>query len=263
MSADRNESVVAILGCGPAGMMAAHAVQLLGKQPIIYSERAEPSRIPGAAYLHKPMPDINDPMKPHGMVSFIKLGSRDGYAAKVYDRPSAPCSWDQFEEGERPAWSLVETYERLWKMYSGFIIPHHVTAVDLEEMKTNYPLIISTIPKMHLCVAQHEFSYKTVWIRPVAQPGTEPNSMVYNGRPSEQWYRSSLLFGHGSTEFPRIPTGYSFGNVVEGKKPLQNNCDCHPEIVRVGRFGEWRKGVLSHTAFERTMRAGFEAFEGN
>jgi hypothetical protein len=32
---------------------------------------------------------------------------------------------------------------------------------------------------------------------------------------------------------------------------LSNECDCHPEIIRMGRYGEWTKGVLVHHVFER------------
>jgi hypothetical protein len=39
----------------------------------------------------------------------------------------------------------------------------------------------------------------------------------------------------------------------EGKKLISNTCDCHPRIHRVGRWGQWQRGVLNHHPFEQTQ----------
>jgi hypothetical protein len=260
-----DENVVAILGAGPAGMMAAQAVSLAGRTPIIYSPK-EPSKIPGAAYLHKPVPDVTD-ATPDGSVRYLKRGTRAGYARKVYGDEMAPCSWDEFEEGEYPAWSLRRTYERLWEMFSPNIVPGEVNADDVEMMLTDYPLVISSIPKTVICRArqQHEFHSRHYWHSEKATWYCRPNELVYSGNPEDEWYRTSRIFGHQATEFIELPDLDKWRwRINPGEKPISNNCDCWEErnILFVGRFGEWTKGVLAHHAFERAFSGMFEVFEG-
>lgn len=258
------ELLVAVLGCGPAGLMAAHAINLAGRQPIIYAPK-EPSKIPGAAYLHKPIPDISG-VDPEGMVRYRKIGKRDGYALKVYGDASAPCSWDDFEAGMYPAWSLRNTYEKLWEAYKAFIIPIEVDANDVEAMLTDYPLVISSIPRKVICRDRqhHEFQSRHYWhSEKSALTAIMPNILVYSGSPAHSWYRTSQIFDHQATEFIELPMEWD-AEIWPGEKPLGNNCDCWEErnLLFVGRFGEWRKGVLAHHAFEKSFESMFEVFEG-
>lgn len=81
------------------------------------------------------------------------------------------------------------------------------------------------------------------------------NSMVYNGDPRVAWYRSSDLFGVKSTEFASAPPLLAGQKLREGMKVLPTDCDCFPNIVRAGRWGRWKPGVLLHHAFETAQRA--------
>ena len=38
------------------------------------------------------------------------------------------------------------------------------------------------------------------------------------------------------------------------RKPIATNCDCFPNVIRAGRFGTWKKGVLTHDAMFNTLR---------
>src|SRR4051794_36471109 len=111
---------VAVLGCGPAGLLSAHAAILGGCDVLVYSIKQK-SPMNGAQYLHSPIPELTS-QDPDAIIRYAKVGTRAGYATKVYGHPEAPCSWDKFEEGPRPAWSLSDSYEELWSRYGDLII---------------------------------------------------------------------------------------------------------------------------------------------
>lgn len=237
-------SEVAILGCGPAGLLAALATEQAGHEPVIYSYKIK-STMPGAQFLHKPIPGVT-PERPDATVLFTKVGTREGYARKVYGRPTAPCSWDQFPAGLYGVWSMGKLYDALWERFES-----RINDVDCDEQFLNAldaRLVLSTIPAIYLCCGQrHEFRSQEVFIR------TRPSSSLrgrywdhveYNGTTWDPYYRRSYLFGRVSEEF-----GHWVSDSVRGEKPLGTDCDCRPSIKRLGRFGQWRKGVLIHHAY--------------
>lgn len=239
---------IAVLGCGPAGLLAAHAAALAGEEFDIISIRRK-AVLPGAMYLHRAIPDLTS-AKPDATIEFLKVGTREEYARKVYGRPDAPCSWEEFDEGYVPAWSLYSAYEELWELYSPKIIDEKITQGMLNLMPLDYDLVISSIPAKALCqgVAVHKFPAAKVWVAGGDDLLYMPpdNTIIYSGSAQHGWYRKASIFGHQFTEFGHPVVGAS-----PGVKPIATNCDCHPGIERVGRYGTWTKGVLTHQAFER------------
>ncbi len=280
---DRVGHAVAIFGAGPAGLLAAHAVALAGRTPLIFSASAnegygvEKSKISGATYLHAPIPDVTRAV-PDNQVRFKKIGTQGGYAQKVYGDRNATCSWDKFEDDTlRDAWSLSQVYDDLWERYRSQIVPYELNFEAAEAMIDLYPLVVSTIPAPALCQGKCKFESRSVWIEPTHREFCEQIGdpvVIYNGLSEFRYSRTSLLFGHGATEWPELPERYEDkpgrydpdsareDDWVEGTKPTANHCDCLPEIVRAGRFGEWKPGVLTHHAFEKVWGLMFDAFEG-
>jgi hypothetical protein len=269
---------VAILGCGPAGLLAAHAVARAGHEPNVYSHKVK-SQMFGAMYLHRAIPGITSD-NPELEIRVIKSGTREGYANKVYGDPSAPVSWDLFEPGVVPGWDLAKAYDKLWEMYEHTIVSEDVTPY-LADLKTKvYPLVFSTVPLTTLCReprAMHEFTKQDIWV--LHGPGdhlilgvNDNNMMYYSGDDplgklspliGPTWYRFSQINKYQAWEYasdPQLdPDEVMDGMTIStGIKPLTNNCDCHPEIVRLGRFGKWQKGVLTHHAFEEAQNALLE-----
>lgn len=250
---------IAVLGCGPAGLLAAHACQMKGNEVYVYS-RKFPSPMGGAQYLHRAIPVVTED-DPDGDILFIKLGEREEYARKLYGDPDAPCSWDEFEEGYQPAWSLRAAYQRLWDMYEHMIVDRNIRFPEARSIAANFDLTISTIPAPILCSAHHRFDYKEVLIAKEHRDACEQLGdpcVIYNGQ-DLPYYRTSLIFGEGSTEYPWEhqnvkgfvnPNDPGVVNAVIGKKPRGTDCTCEPHIMRVGRFGTWKPGVLVHHAFE-------------
>jgi hypothetical protein len=235
---------VIILGCGPAGLLAAHAARQAALDTTIYSIK-EKSVMPGAQFLHEPIPGVTS-ATPDASAMFIKVGPKAGYAQKVYGSPDAPTSWDGYPAGERPIWSMGAAYDTLWELYNDLIVDADLNRFDIESLTVENPdaLMISTIPAWILCqTGRHVFRSKSVWIRS-RQTDTETNCVVYNGNPLIGYYRASNLFGWEATEF-----GHQVPGALKGEKPLGTDCDCQPEIHRLGRFGTWSKGVLIHHAY--------------
>jgi hypothetical protein len=247
---------IAILGCGPSGLLAAHAAAQRGFKPTIYSVKIK-SPVGMAQFMHEAIPGASRSSDKE-IIAFDKLGTREGYAHKVYGSYDAPCSWDQFPREYMDGWPVRPMYNRLWDMYSDMIVGMMITPDDIPVMRRHHEVVINTIPAQAICtnLSEHRFPRQEIWLAD-RHPGFEPpdNSMTYNGFMGIEWYRASKLFGVATFEYATRPhwyTDYPSDEGIQwsnGFKPLDTNCDCQPEVHRVGRFGEWRKGVLLHHAY--------------
>lgn len=263
---------IAVLGCGPSGLLAAHAAKKLGQDVTVLSI---PDRSPilGGQYLHVEVPGITG--EPN-TVTYIKIGDTQGYSSKVYGEPDVPCF--RFPAGEYPAWSLTEAYGNLWEIWKDQIVGVAVNPDDIETLCGEYDLVLSTIPRDILCYREdHAFMKQLIRVMQGASyinPSVE-NVVLYSGRPRDSWYRTSNLFGHRTTEWScaSVPSDnnviYETFNITEeegeldagimaGFKPLKHDCNCHEEfenLVWLGRFGKWAHGVLVSDAFEQAQTA--------
>jgi hypothetical protein len=263
---------VLILGCGPSGLLAAHAVERLGGEPVIMSRKTK-SVLPGAQYLHEPIPDLHDPREPDGVIRTIRRGTAEGYASKVYGCPDAPTSWGLAPE-ETAAWDLRATYDLLWYRYQDRIEDTEITREDLWQFSRSldFDLVISSIWAPSLCapewrrptegIGDHRFEHEKMYVIDWAPPEVEDNTVLYSGDPDHEWYRCSRVFGHASSEATNHSLDGSIGylqpdarradtllRVKTGIKVVGTTCDCFPQIKRVGRYGTWRRGYLTHHAF--------------
>lgn len=240
---------VAVLGCGPAGLLAALAVEQAGHTPVIYSRKIK-SKMPGAQFLHVPIPEITA-AEPDGTVNFLKVGPKHGYALKVYGDRSAPTSWDEFPRGEQPIWSMGEAYSRLWDRFEDRIWDFgHIDTVMATTFAEDFPLVFSTIPAPAMCEREEHHAFNSVPVYITSARTERRNNVIeYNGG-FAQYYRRSVLFGSESMEYGAAVRLADVRLRCEvGWKPTTNDCDCHPEIHRLGRFGKWEKGVLVHHAY--------------
>jgi hypothetical protein len=245
----------AVLGCGPAGLLAAHALYREHDiEPSIYAKGPR-SEIHGAQYLHVPVPGLTQ-REPDAMLTFQHWGVCEEYAMKVYGDAAAPCSWRAFGD-EVPIWSMQRIYGELWMLYKDLITFVNLTSPELAMIEDTHDLIVSTVPAHVLCLRQeHNFEQANVWVTDSAQERVPFNGIVLNGIYDDPWYRSSDVLGYRSTEWPGTLFDYQIAELDAGArvrvtKPLRTNCTCRPQIVRAGRFGEWKKGVLVHHAYDK------------
>lgn len=243
---------IAVLGSGPAGLMACHAASLQGHHVRVYS-KGQRSPMGGAQYLHRRLPSV------HGVrtakLTYLKMGDKHGYATKVYGDPNAPTSWDHFLEGEHWAFSLRDAYGQLWQKYHHLVEQWEVHPVGVQHLCEEHDLVFCSIPAEALCLDwdAHTFNGQRVVLVPQGALRAD-NAVLYSGRLSETWYRTSCIFGHCWTEWAvDAVRDLDLTHAVRGVKPLDTNCTCHKNhgnFHRIGRFGQWKKGVLTHHAFE-------------
>lgn len=252
---------VAILGAGPAGLLAAHAAQQSGWLYTVYSRRVKSSLF-GAQYLHQNIPGIPD--IPSTNVQHIFEGTVSDYRSKVYGTEwDGVVSPEQFS-GTQFAWDIRAAYDWLWEEYNQHVMPSEISGERLmngQMLKLlGYDMIISTIPRKALCVnPDHKFKAAKIWCVgdapalgitvpvQVEQPG---DVVICNGERTRSWYRYSRIFGHATVEWSaHNKTRPPIEGVVEVLKPVGTNCTCWPEISYQGRYGKWEKGVLTHHAY--------------
>jgi len=244
---------VAILGCGPAGLLCAHAVlQETGERPVIYSRKAK-SYIPGSQYLHEAIPDLTSHY-PECIVQYTRMGTREGYAGKVYGDPNHPCGWENYNQ-LYPGWNLIHAYDLLWDYWEDNITDMEVTANNLPQIIKNSDLVITTLPAPDFCLACcgiHKFGGTPFWIKPLPLPSEDEhrNICIYNGNEEDWWYRWSILGDRCSIE-ATIP----MPEALRGYKVTETDCDCWPEVVKAGRWATWKHGVLLTDAYKTAKEA--------
>jgi Pyridine nucleotide-disulphide oxidoreductase len=109
---------VVVLGCGPAGLIAAHAAIQSGCKVQVLSEKKK-SALYGAQYLHEYIPGLEEHRS--GIIQYRYIGGESGYALKVYGDMSHPTSW--MKKKSHMGYDLRQIYSILWDMY------HHLMPV--------------------------------------------------------------------------------------------------------------------------------------
>lgn len=256
---------VAILGSGPAGLLAAHAIGITG-YPIAVFSLEQKSVIGGAQFLHQAIPQLTDET-PDATVTFNVVGDALTYAQKVYgfSPPSVVSFHNVYDGMEQPAWQMQRHYDYLWEQFGNSLNVQQVTPDWLQKVSVDHEdfrMILSTVPLPAICQnPNHAFAAQEVWIADHCVLNNLPdNTVIYDGTPHRGWYRASRLFGTGGTEYsaaslssrPPVQTR-------QFRKPIRTTCDCWPNVVRLGRFGEWKKGVLAHDAFVKALKVTHEA----
>lgn len=233
--------------------MAAHAASMMNCDVRIFSKPRK-SYMRGAQYLHAPIPLAT---KTEAFDIHYKLiGSADVYKEKVYgvdlDVEISPNRLSEWHE----AWDIREAYDWLWETYGGYVYGWEATPANILDVVAGADLVISSIPAPLLCRSQHGFAGTSIWATDKAFDLDIDNTVLCDGTWDRGWYRSSLIQGEGNTEWPfetKPPLGED--RLWEVQKPTASNCDCWPGILRVGRYGSWKKAELSHEAYFKTVVA--------
>lgn len=250
----------AVLGCGPAGMFAAHALVENGWSVRVFS-KARKSHMYGAQYLHAPIDGLSPIDEEPERIRYVLRGEASGYREKVYGSLPIKVSPEALTM-EHDAWDIRAAYDMAWEMYSEgvedtLITPDWIASGALDSFHT----VVSSIPLPELCTAtdSHEFHAARIWAygdaprRGQYAPYRPPEqTVICDGTRDTGWYRASNVHGHVTMEWPYAKKPPLPG-IAEVVKPLWHTCDCHTNhrwrFVKVGRYGAWSKGVLSHQAY--------------
>lgn len=254
----RKPKKVAVLGCGPAGLFAAHAFHEGGWEVSIFSKKRR-SEMFGAQYLHAPIPGLTH--TPPRKLTYMLLGTAEDYARKVYGGAlKADAVSPSHLTGEHEVWDIREAYGNAWERYAHRITHMYVDASSIHPLKVNFDLVVSSVPAESICAdmeSKHYFTSESVWavgdapergvFCPIAVP---PQTVMCNGNDTPAWYRASNVFGYATAEWPNSHKA-PIADLAQVRKPISTNCDCHAgkDFLRVGRYGTWTKGVLSHEAY--------------
>jgi hypothetical protein len=269
---------VLVLGAGPAGLIAAHTLLKAGCGVAVWSRgdaEAGPtkSELHGCQYLHAPIFNDSGPGMP---ISYRLEGSAEDYREKVYGQAwRGQVSPDEYgPEQDHRAWDLRELYDGLWDFWQHRITCHDIDAEYMAafQRKADMDLIVSTLPAPALCSRlpgltpgneEHLFQSQTIWaageVRGEPFPFSGTNGVVEcNGTRDVGWYRKATVFWHTTVEWPgrRKPP---IKGVVQVNKPLSTTCDCwlndRIPVLRVGRYGKWQKGYLTHHVVADVQKA--------
>lgn len=208
----------------------------------------------GAQYLHRPIPGLSTEAGKF-VIDYRLQGTIEGYRAKVYGADSEIEVSVESLVGKTDAWDIREAYNAGWDKYRDLIKPYDVMKHSVEQTERfalTHDLVVSTIPARALCHSDCTFDSETIWSTDWCKDANVPDdTVVCSGDADDWWYRESRIRGYENTEYPegRKPNST---NVWKVEKPISTTCECYPEFVRMGRYGAWRKGVLSDAAFYDT-----------
>lgn len=243
-------------------MLAGYAVERNGHEPVFYA-RPLRSHVLEGAYLMRRLPGMDATRKGDGYIEYIQRGDKEVYAEKVYGDRAAPVSWDAVRWGRAPLWWLDTVYRRLYDRYEGNISPIELSASVVAAIAKSESLTISTVPLNAICAKLDKHKFMAADISLVRIPSDHGrlqggNMMIYNGLEGVPWFKFTRVGGWDTWEYgQRIPQILEYASeafqISQGLKLVSNTCDCHPRVYRVGRWGQWQRGILNHHPFEQAQ----------
>jgi hypothetical protein len=262
---------VCVIGCGPAGLAAAHAAYGLGASVTIYSPGVKSPQA-GPLLLQRPIPDITTG-HPNGYIRQIVIGgSILDYRYKLYGDINININGDMLAEGYH-AWDHYNAYDTMWRLYMGndpdfpdenwngraHRVDRMITNLALTELHSHADLVVCTAPRDKICYQplKHRFDHAKVAITPRGEyPGQPDDTIVFNAGDEYGWVRSSRIFGREVTEWlPGTDMGDNYAGRRIIRKPIGTDCNCYPHVMFTGRFGAWKNEVWVDTAYYDTRDA--------
>lgn len=260
--------LVTVLGAGPAGLLAAFAAQELGHEVRVLTApvpgdtlHPQKSALHGCQYLHAYIPGLGLGAEGHS-VRYELVGTVEDYRRKVYGPHwNGSVSPDEYgPERNHLAWDLRKAYNRLWENFEASLTALTVTPDLAREFSRSSETVLCTLPAPAVCLRpdEHKFLTQDVWAMGSVTGGPRlpyyapDDTVVCNANDGPRWYRAATVFGQSTIEWPAGQKPPITG-VVSVHKPLNTDCDCHTTSGRwhrLGRYGQWRKGVLAHQAYE-------------
>jgi hypothetical protein len=250
---------IAVIGCGPAGLAAAHAAHGLCAGVTIYSPAIKsPQR--GPLVLQRPIPAITQD-HPDGYIKQIVVdGSILDYRYKLYGDINISIQGNILKEGYH-CWKMIETYDRLWELYMepgagrAAHVTGEVTPQVISIMVQEFDLVINTAPLDKLCYQGHTFRSKAVEITMGhSYPNQPEDTTIFNAGHRYPWVRSAWLLGNSCTEWLSGEAPPELEPLTI-HKPISHNCNCYPDMLLTGRFGCWENEVWVDTAYYDTRDA--------
>lgn len=260
---------VAIVGAGPAGLLAAWGAVTTGAEVRIFDPSPDyPKTILGLQYLHtncdlpfaaRKKLTLKYELVPCEALTQLSIsGAYNRKLGRPLDEPNSTRFLDQHYPVE--VYSLKTAYEYLHHQFRYDIITRAVTwkeiVVDLAE---DFDVVINTAPLDKL-LPDWGWPTRDAWIQFSLPEGVQvpDGTCVYNLDPEVPWYRATHLDGAVSTEYlyaiadgmMDVP-GRLLRKVVKtalpGPLPLN--------VFLAGRWGSWDPQALTSDAFKVAREA--------
>ena len=248
---------VLVLGAGPSGMMAAHAVAQQGLTPRIVDRNPDRTRrSSGVYYLHS---DCGLALRVTllrqrlvGNVGMSVAQLTNAYAEKVYGREVESRSvLEVLGQSEVGVYNASEALEHLWDMYGGLVEVGEIQGLeDARYAAGSGGKVISTIPARVL-FPQRVYSSVQANVH-VSEAPVADAFVYYNVSPAIPWYRCAAVFGVFTAEYPeayvsegRAGEWRRVTKVIGTDRPLPE----YDWLISTGRYGAWNKGFLTDTVY--------------
>jgi hypothetical protein len=243
-----------ILGCGPDAIFAAHAAVGFGHDVSILAHEKRAAFIAGSDHLTHNVPGLCKESFP-GSIEYRRMGEGGSYGEKVYGTTALRGMWPA-ATGVHPLYSLRNAYTQGWMLYHELI---NVVPFDVQTIRniTKSDLVINTLSAKELCVnKKHKFPEREMWRKSMPTHG-QTNRIIYSSAKEIDWYCWALIENICTWEFSKAPKGLDrVGHlshlIVPG--PKGTDCDCQPEVLRIGRLGRWEDLVRPHEAYTDVHR---------
>lgn len=238
-------------------MMIAHAAEQMGCTFQMVAPKRK-SHISGAQYLHSDVGIRVEGISPTKL-HYVRRGDERVYQRKVYPHglpADKRTSWSKFP-GEVEAWPLRAIYDHLWNRYESLIEDAALTMAQLAVIADHEDTLVFNTAPLNTMGVQKGLWHERVWIVDEIC-FAEPETIVYNGLMHTDWYRSSNLWGHMSTELPDRaypPAWTNSFRVLHVTKPLYTTYEAPPGVILSGRYGRWEKGVLVDESYFQALDA--------
>jgi len=245
-------SVVAVLGGGISGVMAAWACLQHGANPVILANKglASPE---GPVFLHQkcglPLKEYSMQVVYMGKEQFGISRLSELYSSKVYGRPRNVSLGKFTDELAMPIFNASEAIGIVGRLvdFQHFEAKNYK---DVEKLLDSCDKVISTIP-ISVLYPTFPTPYATAYAR--EDIGfSDVNWMLYNPFPSVEWYRVTNIFGKRYFEFSTIPSSADYFPIkkVDSDKPYVAD---EPDLLLTGRYGCWDKNCLASDVYYRVL----------
>lgn len=243
-----------ILGAGIAGLLAAKAVEDSGAEAVLYDKNQGVSTVLGLHYLHKDcgiedlekvilynlvLHDENDEAPPYVQYSNKTAVPIDN---SVKDLPL-----------KVEAFNMQDAYMRLTERFQHQIVKRDVDRAFVDDLLLDGNKVISSIP-LPILVKNGDYKSKIVFAHEgkphaLGLASIRHNIVVYNTDRKYPWYRYSRVNGYEWTE-----------TLLNGQFKIKKVMGCNVKsfnknLLLVGRYGKWQRGVLAHEAYYDTKEA--------
>lgn len=246
----------AILGCDLSALLAAHACVHAGWSFHIFAE-GEPTLPHATQPIFRAVPGIDIALK---RVSVKSEGTEDGYRQKVYGPEfNGPLG---FGSGDAHVADARAVYRWLWEKYAANTYNNVLSASNYdmftEDLSEYHQAVFSALPIGHLCNAGHRFDTRQYWsVFDSPERGTRSpvrvadNTIVNDGTDFVGWYRAANVFGQCSVEWPahKGSARPPIPGVHKSSRAIGTNCDCYPNVIRIGDLGNWQDRLLADDVY--------------